>query len=92
MKTLAFILLLSIFSTNAMQRLKDSSSSDLEPIKLNKAELEELENQRKLTPVPSLNCFYADIQQEKNARTRFTIDKLGVVVARHNIAERPATW
>lgn len=74
-----------------MQRLKDSSSSDLELIKLSGAELEELESQRKLTPVPSLNCYYADVQ-EKNACIRFTIDKFGVVVARHTIAERPATW
>ena len=58
MKSLALVFLFCAFSASAMQKL--SSSSDHETIQLSPQELQDLENQRKLTPVPSLNCYYWD--------------------------------
>lgn len=89
MKHILFIgALLSLSSIHAMQRL--IHSGDFSVVELSEQELKELKEQRRLTPVPTIKCYYLDIENE-NGPQRLTIEQATrMVVARHAIAQRPA--
>ena len=71
-----------------MQRL--IHSGDFSVVELSEQELKELKEQRRLTPVPTIKCYYLDIENE-NGPQRLTIEQATrMVVARHAIAQRPA--
>lgn len=73
MRSVFFTFLLGVVSVNAMHRLP--SSGDLGALQLSQDELSELEKERKLTPVPHLNCYYCD-KDEKNILEEYDIHPL----------------